>query len=316
MPANVASSAVRREFGDFDHSNSTDEDDSIEIGRGIGNTPSKPNKSLDSDILMDIGNSHYGTPPSRLRQTPKSNLRREAQLRRASSTRMVNGNVKSTQENSAPQQEDNTRPTRLTSRTVSANNDTYQRPLAGTPQRMNGTPRGAPGSTFQSFLIPDIANMTDLFGASSLNNGMHDLPRTGLPNRRVVSAYNGRQPGNFIPVGGIPIPEEEKAILASLQMVRDRLSQVEQEKDDAEQRIEEYELHVADLQAQIDAQGSLRRTDSALGSSDGEAANGKNKWKIEKARKLRLCFVPLTYPNDIHRARSLHSLNAATTRTS
>lgn len=287
----LPSSAVRREFGDFDHSNSTDgEHDSIEVGRGIGNSPSKPNKSLDSEILLEIGNSHFemkGTPPSRSRQTPKSSLRKEAQLRRASSTRAAgtHGHVKPTKENNAPQVEDHTRPTRFTSRAVSANNDSYQRPLAGTPQRVNGTPRGIASSTAQSFLLPDVNNLTELFGAS-INNGTPGLLRTGLANRRVMSAHNGRVPGNFIPVGGIPIAEEERAILASLQMVRDRLAQVEQEKAEADLRIGEYELHVADLQAQIDAHTSLRRSDSALGSSDGESpSNAKNKWKIEKARK-------------------------------
>ena len=226
----------------------------------------------------------YGTPQSRARPTPRSNLRKEAQLRRASSTR-VNGHVKSTKENNAPQGDDYSRPTRYTNRTVSANNDTYQRPLAGTPQRAPGTPRGVGNSTVQSFLIPDLANLTELYGASMLS-GQGGLPRAGLSNRRVVSAYNGRAPGNYIPVGGIPIPEEEKQILASLQLLKDRLDQVEQEKADAEARVEEYELHVADLQAQLEAQASLRRSDSALGSSDGEApGNAKNKWKIEKARK-------------------------------
>ena len=289
-PPNVASSAVRREFGDFDHSNSTDgEDDSIEVGRGIGHTPSKPNKSLDSEILLEIGNSQfevYGTPQSRARPTPKSNLRKEAQLRRASSTR---AQIKSTKENNAPQYYDNhSRPTRPMNRTVSANNDSYQRPLAGTPPRVNGTPRGIANSTVQSFILPDMGNMTELYGASVLS-GSGGLPRSGLSNRRVVSAYGGRAPSNFIPVGGVPIPEEEKHILAALQLVKDRLDMVEQEKADAEARVEEYELLVMDLQAKLEAQAALRRSDSALGSSDGEApANGKNRWKIEKARECGL----------------------------
>jgi hypothetical protein len=286
---NVQSSAVRREFGDFDHSNSTDgEDDSIEVGRGIGNTPSKPNKSLDSEILLEIGNSAFDTPPSRIRPTPKSNLRREAQLRRASSTRIAgsNGYVKSTKENHAPQQpEDNTRPSRYNNRTVSANNDSYQRPLAGTPQRVNGTPRGVANSTMQSFQLPDLHNMTELFGAS-MNSGTPGFPRGGFSNRRVMSAYNGRVPGNYIPVAGVPLPEEEKQILASLELLKEKLETSEQQKLEAERRAEDLEVLAAELQAQIDAQANMRRSDSALGSSDGEGPGTvKNKWKIEKARK-------------------------------
>ncbi|KIW04247.1 uncharacterized protein PV09_04552 [Verruconis gallopava] len=286
LPPQVPTSAVRREFGDFDHSNSTDdEENSIEVGRGIGNTPSKPNKSLDSEILLEIGNSHYefkGTPPSRSRPTPKSNLRKEAQLRRASSTR-VPTNTRSTKENVMAQhdnQDARSRPTRFASRTVSANNDTYQRPLAGTPQRANGTPRGVANSTVQSFLLPEMPNLTELFGGSIKGTPM--LSR-GLPNRRVTPANPG--PGNYIPVSSVPIPEEEKAILHSLQILKERLEQVEQEKAEADHRIEEYEIQVSELQAQLDAHASLRRSDSALGSSDGEAVgSSKNKWKIEKAQ--------------------------------
>jgi hypothetical protein len=286
----VPSSAVRREFGDFDLSNSTngEEDDSIEIGRGgIGHTPSKPNRSLDSEILLEIGNSQYdlkGTPPSRSRQTPKSNLRKEAQLRRASSTRAtgINGYVKSTKENDGPQVDEYARSTRFANRTVSGENDIHQRPLTGTPQRVNGTPRGIANSTAQSFLLPEMPNLTELFGGSI--KGTPVLPRHGLAGRRVASIHGGR-PDNFIPVGGIPIPEEEKVILQSLQILKDRLAQVEQEKAEADRRIEEYEFQVSDLQAQLDAHTSLRRSDSALGSSDGEGpAHQKNKWKIEKAR--------------------------------
>jgi hypothetical protein len=290
----IPTSAVRREFGDFDHSNSTDgEDESIEIGRGIGHTPSKPNKSLDSEILLEIGNSHYelkGTPPSRSKQTSKSNLRKEAQLRRASSTRAtgVNGYVKSTGENAVSHGDLNTRPTRFASRTVSADNDNYQRSLGGTPQHVvNGTPRGIANSTAQSFLLPEMPNLTELFGGS-INNATPRLPRTDQANRRLAPMSTGRQPGQptFIPVGGIPIPEEEKVILASLQVLKDRLAQVEEEKAKADRRIEEYEFQVSDLQAQLDAHASLRRSDSALGSSDGDVpANQKSKWKIEKARK-------------------------------
>jgi hypothetical protein len=285
---NVPSSAVRREFGDFDHSNSTDgEEDSIEVGRGIGNTPSKPNKSLDSEILMEIGNSTFATPPSKMRtgNTPKSNLRKEASLRRASSTRVSAYGKK---ENHAPMQvEEQTRPTRLNSRTMSANNDSYQRPLAGTPQRVNGTPRGIANSTAQSFLLPDLGNLTDLFGASMVN-GTPNRSRAGFSTRRVVSAYNGRAPSNYYSVAGVPLPADEKQIIASLELLKDRLSIVEQEKEEAHLRIEEYEMHVADLQAQLDAQANMRRSDSALGSSDGEGAGaGKNRWKIEKAR---MCY--------------------------
>lgn len=297
---NIPTSAVRREFGDFDHSNSTDEDDydSIEIGRGVKNTPSKPNKSIDSEILLEIGNSHYeprGTPPSRSKATPKSNLRKEAQLRRASSTRGIatNGYVKSLKENSAPQEIEygnNTRPTRFQARAVSAEQETFFHSANGTPQRVNGTPRGFANSTAQSFLLPEgLNNLTELIGGSV--KGTPVLPRTGPASRRVTSMYAGRRPDNFIPVGGIPIPEDEKVILASLQILKDRLAQVEQEKAEADQQIEEYEIRVSELQSLLEAQESLRRSDSALGSSDGEGpATQKNKWKLEKVRK---CFVHL-----------------------
>lgn len=309
LPPNVPTSAVRREFQDFDHSNSTDEEEmSLDMGRGMGHTPSKPNKSLDSDILLDIGNSVYevtGTPPIKSRPTPKRNLQKEAALRRASNTRLpgTSSYAKTSRENNPPQTEDygynNKTTTRFGTRTVSADNDTFKRPMTGNSQRSNGTPRGIANSTAQSFLLPEMPNITELIGGS-YKDGTPIFSRSGRAKTRIASINVGKRPDqpNFYPVGGIPIPEEEKAILASLQILKDRVFQLEQEKSESDRKVEEYELEVSDMRMQLDAQENIRRSDSALGSTDGEGpANQRTKWRIEKARESIMSVVTRQYAN-------------------
>ncbi|KAE9961252.1 hypothetical protein BLS_002878, partial [Venturia inaequalis] len=81
----VPTSVVNRNFQDFDenypNNNFDESEESIEIGRGLGHTPSRANRSsarLNSDIMFDDSSFNADTPPPRSRPTPKSSLRREA----------------------------------------------------------------------------------------------------------------------------------------------------------------------------------------------------------------------------------------------
>jgi hypothetical protein len=259
----VPTSAVNREFKDFDHSYSSDDESrSIEIGRGLPsrNTPSKPERST---MLADIGNSHYHiteTPPVRNRPAPSS-LRREAALRRASSKH-----------------------SRL---------DVHNSPLPD----VNGTPR--PRSTrksqaiiesphtAQSFLLPDLPNLTELV-SGNYKDGTPIFSRSTKSRARYTSVNYSNPPSqpNFMPVSGIPMSEEDKAILASLQLLKDKVASLEHENAESGRKIEDYEHEVIELRAQLESQANLRRSDSALGDTDGEAGgNDKSGWRQEKPSK-------------------------------
>jgi hypothetical protein len=276
----VPTSVVNRNFHDFDSNNDTfnngalDDSESIEVGRGLGHTPSRANRStprVNSDM----------TPPVRPKPTPKSSLRRDAALRRASGNRSGLANASAT-DKPRPRPEEMTR---------DAKHSRFGRNFSGSDTENFatqgfGTPRSAANGTAQSFMLPDLPNLTELV-SGTYKDGTPIFSKSGKKRSRFSSApcvpFN--QP-NFIPVGAIGVPEDEKAILASLQLLKDKFAQLEQEKLEADRRIEEYEDEAVKMRAQLVARQNFRRSDSALGSTDGEGdGSARTKWQIEKTRK-------------------------------
>jgi hypothetical protein len=154
---------------------------------------------------------------------------------------------------------------------------------------VNGTPRSRPATaqniTAQSFVLPDMPNLTELV-SGMFEDGTPVFSKT-VPARSRFPGPNsgGRRQSNHYPVDSVPIPQDEKAIFAALQLLQGKLSQMEHEAAEAEKKIEEQELEIIELKATTQAQERLRRSDSALGSTDGEGS-GKGSWRVEKTRKL------------------------------
>jgi hypothetical protein len=165
---------------------------------------------------------------------------------------------------------------------------TQHNPVAvGTPSRRNtvGTPRSAPNATVESFALPEIPGMTELISGIR-QDGTPIFSRSGKPRSKYSSRRVSAPLLNFVPVESVPMPEEEKQIIAQLQVLKEKLSDLEQEKEEADMKIEDYEQEIAQLREQLDAQDRLRRTDSGLGPSDGEnGSDGKVGWKAEKISK-------------------------------
>lgn len=351
----VDTSMLEQEFQDFDQDISLGEESmSIEVGRGVRrstrNTPNKFNQSsiMSPNQQVSIGDDSLyevtGTPGNRPRLTARntdggerSNLRKEAQIRRAASlpqkdidtslsrlgrpgTRVSPGksrrsgladmHAKVTSEESLLDERPptlttsvkNTRFGNPRSRQSSAGPNglsskfTSDQGLNTTPQRAAiGTPRSATANaTQQSFMLPDLPNLTELVsgvykdGTPVFSRGAKARSRFtsgSYPNR----AYNG-QPGH-LPVESIPVPADEKAIFASLQLLREKVAQLEQEKAESERRIEDYGNEVIGLKVELEMQQNMRRSDSALGSTDGEGQSSKDNWRVEKTSKCTSTII-------------------------
>ncbi|KAF2116148.1 hypothetical protein BDV96DRAFT_43688 [Lophiotrema nucula] len=325
---NVDTSMVRKQFGDFDHSASDEEDMSIEKARGghrsNRSTPAKARSSLaEFNSLYDI------TPPSgRARKSNAAetgSLRRDAQIRRASRNDMDTASPRPTSARNLPATANNAnherRRTTLAQSHARVSEDESslldERPPTVTlqakstrwggqrsrqtslqmngaieaPSRVDGTPRRpmtAQTATGQSFMLPDLPNLTELV-SGVFEDGTPVFSKT-TPARSRFSAPNtgragGRHP-NHIPVDSVPIPEEEKAIFASLQLLKEKVAQLEQERAEADKKIEEQEIEIIELRTANQAQDKLRRSDSALGSTDGEGS-GRGSWKVEKTPSVQ-----------------------------
>ncbi|CAN9263199.1 unnamed protein product [Alternaria alternata] len=308
-------SMVNKEFGDFDHSISDEESMAIEQARGNRSnrgTPSKMSSQFNS--LYDIT-----PPTNRSRksyQADTGSLRRDAAIRRASrndldytasprpaskrnspalstkesrkSTSLAQLHAKLSEDESSfmehrpptltMESTKNTRwgnRSRQTSLQTDGNVDALPQPKATSRSR----PATAQNATAQSFILPDLPNLTELV-SGVFDDGTPVFSKTAPSRSRFAAPpYGGRRPSH-IPIDGAPIPDEEKAIFAALQQLQEKIADMEREREDKDKKIDEQELELIELRATTQAQEKLRRSDSAQDSDAG----GKSGWKVEKTR--------------------------------
>lgn len=280
---------------------------SIEMGRGVKRGARHDlEEDLSSNAPLSFGNddSMYevvDTPPRR----PQTTLRKEAAVRRATDTarandalkrssnsvkpRAVSDNVQQQQNLGSPQHTAtvnafDVRGSRFTgSRQVSAHvtsvptRFTAQRGLEYSNQTATAISATYNTSqTNQSFLLPDLPNINELV-LGVRKDGTPAAKRTS--RSRFTSASYKPQTLSHIPVKGVAVPDDEKAIYASLQMLKDRLTQLEMENSEAHRRAEQYEAEAINLRSQADV--GTRRPDSGLGSDDDDDTIAPNKSKLQ-----------------------------------
>lgn len=152
----------------------------------------------------------------------------------------------------------------------------------GTPMRTaanNPTIQSATYTANQSFMLPDLPNITELV-AGVRKDGTPVFNRAGKSRSRFTSATYKPQPPSFAPVTSLPLPEDEKAIFASLQLLKDRITQLEAENSEAHKRAEEYVSEIIDLRSQL--QVASRSPDSAIGSDDDTEGGKSSKATIAR----------------------------------
>ncbi|KAH0284665.1 hypothetical protein M436DRAFT_43851 [Aureobasidium namibiae CBS 147.97] len=305
----IDSSLVRDSFPDFTEkspSPSPEASLSIEAGRAKKGSPKAFDMSdipLPSDSLYDL----HSTPPRSTRPTPKKadSLRKEASLRRAhSSDKRANASQRrslSDMHHKVRHESDSSfvgedrptitsvqpRNTRFTSANLPTSYSHHQGlQSASTPQRplQNPTATWTGSQTQASFMLPDLPNITELVSGVR-KDGTPVFSRSQKSRSRFTSAsYNNPTITNTIAhanINSIAVPDEEKAIFASLQLLKDKVANLEAEKSEAQKRLEEYEAEVGQLKSRLDVEQKLRRPDSALGEDDDGSA--KERWRVERA---------------------------------
>ena len=148
---------------------------------------------------------------------------------------------------------------------------------------------GNPG-TQQSFILPDMPNISELV-SGVFQDGTPVFSRHGKSRASRFSSGAQLQRGKeYVEVAGIPVPEEEQAIYVSLKLLQDKVADLENAKAEAEATM--HEVHEKNLVLEREKQESkrFRRSDSALGTTDGsdgaeEPGRGPRKWIIEKTRE-------------------------------
>ncbi|KAJ5173004.1 hypothetical protein N7492_005597 [Penicillium capsulatum] len=123
-----------------------------------------------------------------------------------------------------------------------------------------GTPRptvhGSMGDTFtrNSFLLPDLPNLSELV-SGVYEDGTPVLPRqTNMRSTRFASPPHDNVEDvsltrEHMPLDAIPIPEDEKALFVSLRLLQEKVTELEQFKSNAEERLKLYRDENAALKA-------------------------------------------------------------------
>lgn len=167
------------------------------------------------------------------------------------------------------------------------NNQTFQT-NSGTVSSAN------PGTTQQSFMLPEMPNMSELV-SGFFQDGTPVFSRQGKSlASRFASGTQIRQSGAMGPdynnVARLLTPEEEQAIVDSLQLLQDKVAELEHAQAEAHANIQDLQTTNRALEREKAESKRLRRSDSALGTTDGsdagdEGFRGPRKWIIEKTRK-------------------------------
>ena len=312
---NPDTSMVNKEFGDFDHSISDEESISVEQARGLNySNRGTPRQSSAFHSLYDI------TPPSN--RTRKSyvaetgSLRRDAQIRRASRNDLDTASPRPASKRNSPAMpakenkrnslaqlhaklsEDESsfmqdRPPTLTvnsTRNTRWGNRSRQTSLqmdgiveeATRNAKSHSRPSTAQNATAQSFILPDLPNLTELV-SGVFEDGTPVFSKNATSRSRFAAPPGGGRRPNHIPIDSVPIPDEEKAIFSALQQLQDKVAQIEAERSEQDRRIEEQDLELIELRANAQAYEKSRRSDSA---NDSDV--GKGHWKVEKTRKYQM----------------------------
>lgn len=175
---------------------------------------------------------------------------------------------------------DHSIPTRFTTgQGLNAANETPQR----RPQPVN--PNFTGNQTQQSFMLPDLPNITELVSGVRKDGTPVFSRSVKSPSRFVSGPYNNdpnTETVTYAKLHSIPLPDDEKAIFASLQLLQDKVAHLELEKSEAVKRMDEYENEVVHLRSRVQIEQKLRRPDSALGSD--EESSAQDKWRLERTK--------------------------------
>ena len=155
-----------------------------------------------------------------------------------------------------------------------------------TSSNVAATPQG----TFQSFVLPDVPNMSELV-SGVFEDGTPVFSRQGNSKASRFAAGRGKGINLHDGVHNLALPDDEQAILLSLKLLEDKVAMLERSKAEAEVALKDLEEQNEKLRSeQLTQRRTSHRSDSALGTTDSDdgndmAAGGHRKATIERNRK-------------------------------
>lgn len=139
--------------------------------------------------------------------------------------------------------------------------------------------------TYQSFMLPDMPNITELVSGVR-QDGTPLFPRGTKSRSRpaVPSSVQKTRPGRSLHanVENVPIAADERALFLSIQLLQEKVKSLEKERAQSDKRAEDNELEMLQMRSKLEEQENMRASDSGLG-FDAEEEKTKE-WENEKSR--------------------------------
>jgi hypothetical protein len=147
----------------------------------------------------------------------------------------------------------------------------------------NSTVTNTINPTNQSFLLPNMPEISELV-SGTFRDGTPIFTKSGKVQSRFLS--NGTEKKAIHnDLDGIPVPQDEKDIFLSLQLLQEKVATLEMEKADNQRILEDLQKNNYQLQAEKEEYQRHRRSDSGLGMADSGSESENRKLVAEKTSK-------------------------------
>lgn len=154
------------------------------------------------------------------------------------------------------------------------------------PSAQDVTANSLVNGTHQSFMLPDLPNITELVsgvrqdGTPLINRSVKARSRFGTPSSHRRAQVS--KPAH-VPLDQVPASADDKALYLSLQLLQEKVVNLESEKKNMEDRAGDYELEVLQLRSKLQDQEVGKDRDGGLG-LDAEEEKTRE-WEIERSSK-------------------------------
>lgn len=156
--------------------------------------------------------------------------------------------------------------------------------------RQNPQTVSTPQGTQQSFMLPDLPNISELV-SGLYEDGTPVFSRHGRSRAFRFASASGQvgKSQDYAGVNEIPVPADEQAIFLSLKLLQDKIVTLEKSNAEAENTIQDLQQKNRVLESEKIDRRRAPRSDSALGMTDSDGGNeirsSQRKLLIEKNRK-------------------------------
>ena len=169
--------------------------------------------------------------------------------------------------------------------------------IAPSKKRNPQTAGVANHGTQQSFMLPDLPNISELI-SGVFEDGTPVFSRQSRTRASRFPATSQQNKGNapgYASVNEIPVPDDEQAIFLSLKLLQDKVALLEKSNADAAITIDELQQKNKTLEGETSQKRRAPRNDSALGTTDSEDDQniGPNKRKLLIERNRKTLFLVL-----------------------